>query len=183
MCLWVAPLLYPMERSSGGGRRGACGTPPACCAGGRCLLGGPGWRRGWQLHSGVRWICSFSLGAGDCFHNPFLCPSIHLHRQHPATYPPSYHAHHFTRAHNRLLVFLYSLQKLLLIGGIEPNPGPTNKKLIISHCNINSITASDRIDELSQFVNINNIDILCLTETKLDQNVHPSLYIPPPGIL
>ena len=47
---------------------------------------------------------------------------------------------------------------------------------MVSHCNINSITSSDRLEELSLFASTNDIDILCLTETKLDSSVHPSLY-------
>lgn len=46
----------------------------------------------------------------------------------------------------------------------------------VSHVNINSITAPNRLDELEQFVNNNNIHILCATETKLDENVGQSLY-------
>lgn len=86
---------------------------------------------------------------------------------------------HFTHAHNRLLTFLHNLYELLLIGGIESNPGPLDTKLTISHANINSITTRDRLDELSQFTDTNDIDIVCLTETKLDDTVHSSLYILP----
>ena len=68
------------------------------------------------------------------------------------------------------------LQLLLLIAGVEPNPGPDNRKLTISHVNINSITAPGKLDELTYFVEMNNIDILLLTETKLDHTIHPSLY-------
>ena len=56
------------------------------------------------------------------------------------------------------------------------DPGNGNRHLNIAHVNINSITAVNRLDELHHFVNINNIHILALTETKLDENVHPALY-------
>ena len=66
---------------------------------------------------------------------------------------------------------------LLLIAGIELNPGPArSKKLRLAHANINSLSAKGRLFELEQFVMTNEIDILALTETKLDDSVHPSLY-------
>ena len=74
------------------------------------------------------------------------------------------------------MITLKLTQLLLLIAGIEPNPGPTVRNINISHVNINSITAPGRLDELHSFVETNNIDILMLTETKLDSTVHPSLY-------
>ena len=48
--------------------------------------------------------------------------------------------------------------------------------ITISHVNINSITSLCRLDELSHFSFLNDIDILYLTETKLDETVHPSLF-------
>ena len=48
--------------------------------------------------------------------------------------------------------------------------------LNFSHVNINSITSDCRLDELSQHTSSHNIDVLCVTETKLDANVNPSLY-------
>lgn len=48
--------------------------------------------------------------------------------------------------------------------------------ITISHVNINSITSRGRLDELSFFASTNSIDILCLSETKLDDKIHPSLY-------
>ena len=74
------------------------------------------------------------------------------------------------------MITLNQLLLLLMIAGIESNPGPPRQNLNISHVNINSITAPGRLDELHSFVELNNIDILMLTETKLDKNVHPSLY-------
>ena len=65
---------------------------------------------------------------------------------------------------------------LLILGGVEPNPGPANNKLRISHVNINSITSPGRLDELSFFLDVNNVDILALSETKLDETVHDSLF-------
>ena len=62
--------------------------------------------------------------------------------------------------------------------GIEPNPGPhDNKQLTIAHVNINSITADGKKDELEQFIATNNIQILAVTETKLDSNVANSEYL------
>ena len=48
--------------------------------------------------------------------------------------------------------------------------------LNFSHVNVNSITSDCRLDELSQHAQSHNIDVLCVTETKLDVNVHSSLY-------
>ena len=63
------------------------------------------------------------------------------------------------------------------MSGLETNPGPSPQKAItLSHININSITSPGRLDELELFTSQHNIDILLLTETKLDTNVHPSLY-------
>ena len=50
------------------------------------------------------------------------------------------------------------------------------KYIKICHININSVTAHDKLDELADFTDVNKIDIVMLTETKLDTNVHPSLY-------
>ena len=61
--------------------------------------------------------------------------------------------------------------------GVESNPRPSiESRFIISHVNINSVTALYRLQELSQFVEINNVDIVALTKTKLDDTVHPDLY-------
>lgn len=67
---------------------------------------------------------------------------------------------------------------MLIIGGIELNPGPTppQDQLSIAHVNINSITAGDKKQELMQFVTTNNIMLCGLTETKLDDTVSTSLY-------
>ena len=46
----------------------------------------------------------------------------------------------------------------------------------VSHVNINSITSPHRLDELSDFADSSGTDILMLTETKLDNTIHPSLY-------
>ena len=45
-----------------------------------------------------------------------------------------------------------------------------------SAVNINFITAPERLQELGHFVDINNIDILALSEMKVDTSVHPSLF-------
>ena len=46
----------------------------------------------------------------------------------------------------------------------------------IAHININSITADNKIDELQQFTDTNDIKILALTETKLDDKIADNLY-------
>ena len=72
---------------------------------------------------------------------------------------------------------LHQIKLLLAKHGIETNPGPTSQdSLTISHVNINSITSPYRLHELHHFVDINHIDLLALTETKLDNTVHPDLY-------
>ena len=82
-----------------------------------------------------------------------------------------------TNRQNRLAGMHHNLKTLLIIGCVERNPGPTHsKKLKICHVNINSITADGRLDELDYFVNNNDIDILALSETKLDDSIHPSLF-------
>ena len=70
-----------------------------------------------------------------------------------------------------------NVKMFLVIAGIETNPGPVSPEHItIAHLNINSITSFNRLEELEQFTTLNHIDILALTETKLDNNVHPSLF-------
>ena len=72
---------------------------------------------------------------------------------------------------------LKQIRITLAMQGIETNPGPNSRSnLTISHVNINSITSPNRLEELEQFIVANNVDILALTETKLDNNVNPSLY-------
>ena len=61
--------------------------------------------------------------------------------------------------------------------GIEPNPGPPESKLTIAHVNINGITAENKVDELEQFITTNNIQILALTETKIDKTVAECQYL------
>ena len=62
--------------------------------------------------------------------------------------------------------------------GIETNPGPTDKKRIrIAYININSITTENKREKLEQFINSNNVQIVALTETKLDDKVAYSQYM------
>ena len=79
------------------------------------------------------------------------------------------------------LNFFLNMRILLIIGGIETNPGPSRTKkytkhITIAHVNINSITAPGNLQELQNFVKAHQILILALTETKLDDSIHPSLY-------
>ena len=80
----------------------------------------------------------------------------------------------------RMLNLPRDLKNQLIMSGIETNPGPSDiensKKLRLAHININSITAGTKRDELENFVEVNNIKILGLSETKLDDQIHPSLY-------
>ena len=55
--------------------------------------------------------------------------------------------------------------------------GHSTQSITISHVNINSITSRCRLDELSIFSSLNDIDVICLSETKLDDQVNPSLFI------
>ena len=114
-------------------------------------------------------------------------------REHPAAGKLHTHKHslstqphiHFTprttsnRQWTRLGTFT-DLKFLLLISGVEINPGPpqtnASQTLTISHININSITSANRLDELQQYVDINNIHILALTETKLGKETATSQY-------
>ena len=71
----------------------------------------------------------------------------------------------------------HDLKYILKIGGVEVNPGPNViKDVKVAHININSITSEGRLEELENFVENNNIKVLALSETKLDENVHPSLF-------
>ena len=69
---------------------------------------------------------------------------------------------------------------LLIRSGIETNPGPAldqvSQTLTIAHININSITAQNKLDELQHCIDTNGIQIIALTETKLDDTVDSSLY-------
>ena len=71
---------------------------------------------------------------------------------------------------------IVDVQTILVLSGIETNPGPAQQSLLISHININSITAGDKLEELQQFVDTNNVHILALTETKLNDNVATCQY-------
>ena len=51
-----------------------------------------------------------------------------------------------------------------------------NKSLKLAAVNINSVTSPGRIDELQYFVDSYGIDVLALSELKIDSTVHPSLY-------
>ena len=77
-----------------------------------------------------------------------------------------------------MLNLTWDLRYQLSIGGIEKNPGPseTPKTFSLAHFNINSITSGTKHDELEYFVESNNIQIIGLTETKLNDEIHPSLY-------
>lgn len=84
----------------------------------------------------------------------------------------------FTNFQWRLAGKLDNITIFLFRAGIEPNPGPRlpHYHLTVAHINANSITAQNKLDEISQFALVNKISLLAVTETKLDNNTHPSLY-------
>ena len=49
----------------------------------------------------------------------------------------------------------------------------------IVHYNINSITAENRLDQLSDICNTLNLSVLVITESKLDENIPTNLIIIP----
>ena len=53
---------------------------------------------------------------------------------------------------------------------------PPANRLLISAVNINSITAPDRLQELNHFVEDHAIDVLAVSEMKIDSSTHPALY-------
>ena len=62
---------------------------------------------------------------------------------------------------------------ILLCGGIEQNPGPKTKpndNLSVSHWNVNSIPSNSfqKIAILESFVAIHKFDIICISETFLN---------------
>ena len=76
-----------------------------------------------------------------------------------------------------LLNTYQDIKVLLIMSGVEQNPGPSpTQQLRVAHVNINSVTTENRIDELLQFVQTNDIKICAITETKLDNTVSPTLY-------
>mgnify|MGYP000176344217 CR=1 FL=1 len=60
----------------------------------------------------------------------------------------------------------------MLSGDIHPNPGPGSRDIMnVLHLNVNSLTANNKIDELESLCLHNNIDVICLNETKLDKTI------------
>lgn len=66
----------------------------------------------------------------------------------------------------------------LIKAGVETNPGPeeATRHFKLAHVNINSITAGQKRDELELFAESNGIKVLALSETKLDETIHPSRF-------
>jgi len=75
---------------------------------------------------------------------------------------------------------LPNVEALLIVSGIETNPGPSEpnpqQHITTAHININSVLAGSKIDEINQFVVTNDVKILALSETKLDDTIADSLY-------
>ena len=53
---------------------------------------------------------------------------------------------------------------------------PVDLPIKIAAVNINSITSPGRLSELQYFADTNEIDILAVSEVKIDQTVHPCLF-------
>ena len=77
-------------------------------------------------------------------------------------------------------------RRVASVGSASPTPDTSihsrsssrsnSNHIIVSRVNINSITSRCRLDELSYFSSLHDIDILGLSETKLNDTIHPSLY-------
>ena len=102
----------------------------------------------------------------------------HRHNTHPTRTQATLN-NTSNRQWTRLGTFI-DIQTILVLSGVERNPGPLPTKspqpVLLSHININSITAGNKLDELEQFVDVNDVSILALTETKLSDNVATSQY-------
>ena len=78
--------------------------------------------------------------------------------------------------HCILVMYFFNLHHLLLLesGDIEISPGPTySSRLNLRHWNFNGITAHNfvSIPLIEAFIKVNNIDIICLSETFLDSTI------------
>lgn len=58
----------------------------------------------------------------------------------------------------------------------QPQNDLSVKNLTMAAVNINSITSPGRLDELQYFVDANQVDILAVSEMKIDHTVHPCLF-------
>ena len=123
------------------------------------------------------------IGQHTCNPHPLTdTPAKHIaHNQHSTDHPVSLQHMNTVDVISNLqwsrLNIYKDIKTLLIMSGIETNPGPTpDQHLNIGHVNINSVTAENRIDELLQFVQLNNIKICALTETKLDNTISQTLY-------
>ena len=73
---------------------------------------------------------------------------------------------------------------LLKSGDIESNPGPCKSSTLkFCHWNLNGLTAHEfiKLSLLEGYINVNNIDIICLSETFPDSSIpidHHRLSIP-----
>ena len=68
---------------------------------------------------------------------------------------------------------------LLPSGDIHPNPGPYVNNFRICHLNIRSLKAENRFEEFVAYLNTNHFDIICLSETHLDDTVPDSDFTLP----
>ena len=74
-----------------------------------------------------------------------------------------------------VLHYLYIKHFLLLKSGdIESNPGPCNSSTLkFCHWNLNGLAAHEftKLSLLEGYINVNDIDIICLSETFLDSSI------------
>lgn len=89
---------------------------------------------------------------------------------------------------------LFFILLLLVAGDIHPNPGPDtniqeiNKSLKVCHINVRSLTSLglihsttfSKIDEIQNIATREEMDVICLTETWLDDRID-NIDITPPG--
>ena len=125
---------------------------------------------------------SFQLSSWLSISPNLISSTVLRHHHKTDSLPDQRHVIRQTNRQCSLENMYLHLEQLLIIGGVEPNPGPHHNRnqhinnLRISHVNINSVTVPGRLEELGQFVDTHDIDILTLSETKLDENVHKSLF-------
>ena len=137
----------------------------------------------------LRWVQDLAAALGENDINTFPLPSHTVSR---SNFLKHLKYQNFSHYHYQKLLCLSNkqwvrlnayndLRKLLVIAGIETNPGPatTLNTITLSHVNINSITAPNRLQEVMHFVKFNSVDVLAMTETKLDDSIHSSLYTIP----
>ena len=86
----------------------------------------------------------------------------------------TYPLNHLLKPSIAVIIFLSLL--LLVSGDVESNPGPST--ILVSHANVRSLCPQDRtlkVDEIESILcNQRNCDIICLSETWLDESIPDS---------